>query len=166
MQTYTHPPTLEILHSIQLEMKLLSLILALLLFVGVPPESTTAEPTANESSHATYHVSDECPEEDNDRARRWLIRILENREATQNDGIYAEPEDVRVMNNDDDPEACATFAPFFADSENERLQHFFYTTGDYHFIVTVLRPEVEDPLAGGDSIMVTDADYNTIKFYI
>ena len=159
--------TLQMLHLIQHDMKPLSLILALLLLAGVSTESTIAEPTVEESSHATYHVSDECPEEDNDRARRWLKDILENQEARQNDGIYAEPEDVRVMNNDDDPEACAEIAAFYADVEDERLKYFFYTTGDYHFNVSVLRPGVEDPMAPPNgNIFVYDEDHNIIKIYI
>lgn len=140
-----------------------AIVAALLLLLIVP----------NELAHAQ---ADGCPEEGNDRARAQVMSMLEDRQdILQRDGIDASPSELRLMTNDQDPDACAELIhPYLSMEEGEdsyRYQDFFYTTGDYYFMVKLLRPLDERP--GDDpfgpasgNILVFDAEYNLVAIYV
>jgi len=139
-----------------------AIVAALLLLLIVPHESVNGQANG-------------CPEEYNDHARTWVMSLLESsQDMLQRDGIDASPGELRLMTNDQDPDACADLVhPYLSMEEGEdsyRYQDFFYTTGEYYFMVKVVRPLEERP---GDSpwepesgnIMVFDAEYNLLAIY-
>lgn len=127
------------------------------------------------TSGLAHAQADGCPEEGNDRARAQVISMLDDRQdILQRDGIDASPSELRLMTNDQDPDACAELIhPYLSMEEGKdsyRYRDFFYTTGDYYFMVKLLRPLNERP--GDDpfgpasgSISVYDADHDIVAIY-
>ena len=60
------------------------------------------------TSGLAYAQAEGYPEEDNECARAWVIDTLENNQDwLEEDGIDASPSELRLMTNDQDPDACA-----------------------------------------------------------
>ena len=111
--------------------------IALLFLLAVPYESA-------------HGLADGCPEEGNDRARTWVMSLFEGRQdMLQRDGIDASSSELRLMTNNQDPDACAELVhPYLSMEEGEdsyRYRDFFYTTGEYYFMVKLVRPLEERP---------------------
>jgi hypothetical protein len=63
------------------------------------------------TSGLAYGQATGCPEEGNDRARAQVMSMLDDRrDILQRDGIDASPSELRLMTNDQDPDACAEIA--------------------------------------------------------
>jgi hypothetical protein len=102
--------------------------------------------------------------------------MLEDRQdILQRDGIDASPSELRLMTNDQDPDACAELAgpalTRHAEAEDGyRYNLFFCATNHHYYKVNQLRPLDErpgdDPLGpASGSISVYDADHDIVALY-
>lgn len=128
------------------------------------------------TSGLAHAQADGCPEEGNDRARAQVISMLEDRQdILQRDGIDASPSELRLMTNNQDPDACAEIAgpALTRNAEAEdgyRYNLFFYATNHHYYKVNQLRPLDErpgdDPLGhASGSISVYDTDHDIVAIY-
>jgi hypothetical protein len=106
-----------------------AIVAALLLLLIMPNELAYGQATG-------------CPEEGNDRARAQVMSMLDDRQdILQRDGIDVSSSELRLMTNNQDPDACA---------ELVRLDE---------------RPG-DDPLGpASGSISVYDADHDIVALY-
>ncbi|MES3631207.1 MAG: hypothetical protein PPP56_13670 [Longimonas sp.] len=98
------------------------------------------------TSELAHAQANGCPEEGNDRARAQVMSMLDDRQdILQRDGIDVSPSELRLMTNDQDPDACAEIAgPALtrnAEAEDGYSYNlFFYATNHHYYKVNQLRP--------------------------